>query len=157
MKKKKKKKNANYSPPPASRLMLSHSSSNGHFRSQTSAFFLPLPRFLLVSTTSYVMEYPFGQFSSPVLVWRVLPDSCPPQAYSLGARRGKKRKLDAVQALFSNSQNSNVLWTVLATNANHRIRQAAMNKVNFIPFSPKTVIKNVQQMYILEYSFTEIN
>lgn len=156
MKKKKKKKNANYSPPPASRLMLSHSSSNGHFRSQTSAFFLPLPQFLLVSTTSYVMEYRFHQFSSPVLVCP-FPDSCPPQVYSLEARRGKKRKLDAVQALFSNSQNSNVLWTVLATNANHRIRQAAMNKVNFIPFSPKTVIKNVQQMYILEYSFTEIN
>lgn len=57
-----------------------------------------------------------------------------------GQSAGKRESLDAVQALFTKSQSTGLLSTVLATNPKHRTIWAAMREVNSVPARPSTEV-----------------
>lgn len=81
----------------------------------SSYILLLLPHVFLLIMTSHGMECFFSQFELAVQLC-LLPASCLPQAYLLGAGRvGKQESLDAEHALLSSSQNIGVSKVVLAT------------------------------------------
>lgn len=73
------------------------------------------PRFLFISLSFYWWEGCYMGWNIPVvylgqLSWLcALLMSCPPQVYWLGGTEWERESLDAVQALFSNDQNTTVL------------------------------------------------
>lgn len=81
----------------------------------SSHVILLLPQVFLLIVTLRGMECFFSQYELAVQLC-LLPASCLPQAYLLGAGRvGKQESLDAAQALLSSSQNIGVSKVVLAT------------------------------------------
>lgn len=69
-----------------------------------------------------------------------------------GQSAGKRESLDAVQALFTKSQSTGLLSTVLATNPKHRTIWAAMREVNSIPARPSTAIIQNNSSSFAKYS-----
>jgi len=89
--------------------MPSWSPSNGHIGRKSPHLLVALPQLLLLSMMLYVMGYPFSQFASAVLL---RPSQ--PLAYSLAeGLEWKKETCDTVKMLFSNSQNTRGLSTLV--------------------------------------------
>lgn len=119
--------------------MPSQSQSNGHQGSQC-------PPFFFFSFSCYwwvwywiVCNIPLANLGELSHLCP-LPVSCPPPAYSLGSRVGKKEILDDMQAL-SSSKYHCANSAILATNPEHSTVWAATKNVNSIPAGPSAACK----------------
>lgn len=121
-----------------------------------------LPFLLLYSDFYYWPwhHFPFDQYWSAVLAMSppsLLPS--PSWAWVLIVRKrqcrvGKRKCLDAVQALYNNSENGCVIDTNLVTNIKHSTVEASMKKVNSIPVSPSTFfLCEMLRCYFMEICF----
>lgn len=105
------------------------------------------PQFLLLSRILCCLEYPFGHFGltaevlSPPKVF--LTFSLLIERSRIGKQKKKQtpnpNKLEAVQALPSNSQNTGVINTAFVTNPKHSTIPDAMKKIKSTPASPSTM------------------
>lgn len=98
------------------------------------------PSFLLLSLSIYCWTQYHTVWNIPLISWGQLSQLCPlptsgsPPAYFLWGAAGKREWLDAVQALFSNSQTVDVLSTnFYAQMQKHSTTWAAVKEVSSIP------------------------
>lgn len=77
---------------------------------------------------SHDMEYLFSWFRSSALLY-LLPTFCTPPVYTVGSRIRNTEGLGAVQILFSNSLNNNMLSTLFTNTKQHHMSCFGENKL----------------------------
>lgn len=109
----------------------------------------PLPVALLSMLWSGVV-YPLGQFrvAVPAVSVTIFAQT---SLRTRGDRARHKEILDAVQTLFSNSQNTGVLPAVFYTNPRHSTLWAAREKVNVAPVRPSTAMHLKDMAYCIHF------